>query len=103
MRISASEAQRGSKPGWLEQKVQGVHGAEHMDVCIQNCLERATLAVLDGYRQPSGFFRDFQEQPVVIPVAEGGNAVGIQLLGVARPLDVFLFRVQPPANQWQAF
>ena len=97
------EAQRCSKPGRLKQQVEGVHRPDHKKTGIQNCLERATLPVLNRNCQPSGLFHDFQVQPVVIPVTEGCNVAGIQPHGITPLLDVLVLSLEPSPNNRQAF
>jgi hypothetical protein len=69
-------------PGRMEQQIQTVHDAHDEDVRILHRKGRATLAVVHRYCQSPGLAHSFQEQCVIITIAEGSYLAGIVMLRV---------------------
>ena len=92
-RVSGSEAERGFDCVRIEQQAQGVRGAGDEDMRVNQRIDSAALAVINGDRQAAGFHRR-EHQSVVVPVAQCRNMPQIEFPGERALLDVLPFRSQ---------
>jgi len=88
-RVSGSEAERGFDCVRIEQQAQGFRGAGDEDMRVNQRIDSAALAVIDGDRQAASFHRR-EHQSVVVPVAQCRNVPQIEFPGERALLDCFI-------------